>query len=241
MRTAYAPGLIIPARPTSPDVLLQDWKGLSPQTQYRESSPFNPPSEGDLVDIEWNAGEAIRQGRRLLWLPRPLRALMLPMDRANACLIYSLKKVTEAWSQSLHPMRFENLPEPELSELCQLGESAGHWYHQAKGKFNALVEHRRPLQQFSLRQWRLHLFTSRCLDDLATIVQSLAEKVPHHIEKESAKHLVWHTEALHRHFTGTHKPGMLERFQSPRSEITRLAAMACRYHADFLRSIGKPQ
>lgn len=241
MRTAYAPGAVIPARPSSPDEMLQDWRRQHHPTRPRESNRFNPPSEGDLLDIEWNAGEAIRQCQRLQWLPDSLRALLLPMDRANACLIYALKKLTEAWSQSLHPAGFDSLPEPELAELCQLGESAGHWYQQAKVKFNALFEHPRPLQQFSLRQWRLHLFTSRCLDDLGTVVQSLSVKAPHRIDEETAKHLLWHTDQLHRHFSGAHKPRILERFQCPRQDINRLAAMTCRYHVDLLRFIGKPE
>lgn len=236
MRTAITPGSVIPARSFSPEWLLQDWRSQFSSSALPAASPYLRPSESDFVDIEWNAQEAIRRCQRLSWIPASIRAWIVPMDPANACLIYALKKLTEAWHQSLHPEGLPSLRDADLNALVPIGVSAGHWYQQAKGKFDALTEDPHLLQQFSLRQWRFHLFASRCLDDLKAIVEGLRQSAPGLIGEEPATHLYWHTDQLHRHFAGGRKPTYRERFRIPRFEINRLAATACIYHVSLLRS-----
>jgi hypothetical protein len=242
MESVLTPGLVIAERPCSPEVLLHDWNSSHLLSLPVFEFPFTYPKASDIEDINWNGREAIRRCAKGRGLPQLWRAHWMPMDPANACLIFSVKRLTETWQQVLHPAAFPTLPEAALRELLPVCTSAACWYQQAKLKFNRLAEQPRALQQFSLRQWRFHFFISRALDDLGAVVRQICNLQPANEQLgEIARHLTWHTDELHRLVSAHQTPDLLQRLSAPRFDINRLAATCCIHHATLLeRLIDSP-
>jgi hypothetical protein len=232
------PGTIIPAVTLTPSCLISEWENLA---LYSETSlpQTSCPEEKDFIDIEWNAEESIRQCSRYNNVPLGIRSFLTRNHVSNGTLLFSSEKLIQAWQQTLCAGILRDIECSRLNQLIQISRGALGWHQQARIKFASLSEKIAPLQQFSVRQWRLYWFLTRALNDIETVAIGTSESNPFTQDKTSSllEHIHWHTAQLNNLLSPVKPPSLLQRIRTPLLEINRLCSMTCIYHAKLLRII----
>lgn len=240
------PGLIWKCNALSPEFFIDRW-----ESEIHTYSPGH-----DMVDIafsasiwddwKWNAGEALHLNRKWQASPKVFRHLFLPQNMINLYLLRAHRELITSWRQWAGLPKVHGLPilhethNPTFLTLSAMGR-----IDQAKLKHESLVEKKKSLQVFSLRQQRFYQNLTAIYLDLSPLIK-IAVQYGESVDPDNPdlsgleEDIDWHVKELQR-LVGpvNYRPELASRVRSPRIEINRLLGMLCLYHLRFLRTIIK--